>query len=335
MKPIISIIMPVYKVERYLSQAIDSILAQTMMDFELILVEDGSPDNCGKICDEYAVKDARIHVIHQENQGVSVARNQGLKQATGKYIGFIDADDWVEPIMLERMCQVVVATDSDMVICDYREEFTDGEIQSKIETLSTQTVDYSGISAIKETLMLPSFCCIRIIKRSCISGIEFQKGIKHAEDLLFLILVLDNISKVTYLDQKLYAYRIRCDSAVQRPFYEEFLDSILISEYCIFKFLKKDVSLKNICYFRMFRSLFQAIGKFEKEPKENLKNIKPYILFVRERVHLYNNSFLINPYISIKFKCMLELFLINPSLYFYTKPIFKKILRFVSKKGKI
>lgn len=97
--PEISIIVPVYKVEEYLPRCIDSILAQTFTDFELILVDDGSPDNCGKICDEYAQKDDRIVVIHKNNGGLSDARNAGIDVATGEYIGFIDSDDWIDPNM--------------------------------------------------------------------------------------------------------------------------------------------------------------------------------------------------------------------------------------------
>ena len=101
--PELSIIVPVYKVEPYLRRCIDSILAQTFRDFELILIDDGSPDNCGAICDEYAAKDSRIIVIHQKNQGVSAARNAGLDIAKGTYLGFVDSDDWIEPEMYETM----------------------------------------------------------------------------------------------------------------------------------------------------------------------------------------------------------------------------------------
>ena len=94
--PKVSIIVPVYKVEKYLRKCIDSIINQTLKDIEIILVDDGSPDNCGKICDEYAAKDTRIKVIHKENGGLSSARNAGMEVAEGEYIGFVDSDDWIE-----------------------------------------------------------------------------------------------------------------------------------------------------------------------------------------------------------------------------------------------
>lgn len=103
----VSIIIPVYKVEKYLSKCIESILKQTYFDLELILVDDGSPDKCPEICDTYASKDERVVVIHQKNAGVSAARNAGLEKAKGEYIGFVDPDDWIAPEMYEKMIQAM------------------------------------------------------------------------------------------------------------------------------------------------------------------------------------------------------------------------------------
>ena len=115
--PKLSIIVPVYKVEQYLHKCIDSILSQTFTDFELILIDDGSPDRCGEICDEYAAKDERIIVIHQKSQGVSAARNAGLDIARGEYIGFVDSDDWIESRMYEIMLATAKNKQVDVVIC--------------------------------------------------------------------------------------------------------------------------------------------------------------------------------------------------------------------------
>ncbi len=117
--PEISIIVPVYKVEQYLPRCIDSILAQTFTDFELILVDDGSPDNCGKICDEYAEKDARIRVIHQANAGVSAARNAGLNIAIGTYIMFCDSDDYVATEWCASLYEAISQNDVAMAVCGY------------------------------------------------------------------------------------------------------------------------------------------------------------------------------------------------------------------------
>lgn len=117
--PAVSIIVPIYNAEKYLQKCIDSVLSQTFKDWECILVDDGSPDRCGEICDEYAKNDNRFKVIHQVNGGVSSARQIGHDLANGEYTIHIDPDDWVEPTMIEELYSKARSEDSDMVICDY------------------------------------------------------------------------------------------------------------------------------------------------------------------------------------------------------------------------
>ena len=127
----ISIITPVYKVEKYLRKCIDSILEQKFSDFELIIVDDGSPDNCGKIADEYEIKDKRVRVIHKENGGAPSARNAGIKVAVGEYLYFPDSDDWLEPTYLQELYELAVKTDAQLIISGYTMEYyEDGSYQS-------------------------------------------------------------------------------------------------------------------------------------------------------------------------------------------------------------
>ena len=123
--PQISVIVPVYKVEQYLKRCVDSILHQTFSDLEVILVDDGSPDNCPAMCDKYAGTDSRVKVIHQKNAGVSAARNAGLSVASGEYITFVDSDDFIDPQMYEKMLAVAEKYDCDVVMCDCMKEFPD------------------------------------------------------------------------------------------------------------------------------------------------------------------------------------------------------------------
>ena len=127
--PEISIIVPVYKVEKYIYRCIDSILAQTFTNFECILIDDGSPENCPVICDEYASKDSRILVIHQKNTGVSAARNAGLNMARGEWIGFVDSDDWIEPDALELLYKKQQETDADIVLGGFNNVYSWGKIK--------------------------------------------------------------------------------------------------------------------------------------------------------------------------------------------------------------
>lgn len=117
--PKISVIVPVYKVEKYLDRCVRSVLAQTFRDFELILVDDGSPDSCPQMCDDWAKKDSRIRVIHQNNQGLSAARNTGIRAASGEYINFIDSDDWVSATMLSDLYRLLIKYDADISVCGF------------------------------------------------------------------------------------------------------------------------------------------------------------------------------------------------------------------------
>ena len=121
----ISVVVPVYKVEPYLRKCLDSIVNQTYRDLEIILIDDGSPDNCGRICDEYAERDARIRVVHQENSGLSAARNAGLKLVSGSYIGFVDSDDWIEPDMYSYLLGNALEYQADIAVCSRTEQHMD------------------------------------------------------------------------------------------------------------------------------------------------------------------------------------------------------------------
>lgn len=142
-----SCIVPIYNVEKYLPQCIESILNQTHSNFELILVDDGSPDNCGKICDEYEKKDNRIAVIHKKNGGVSAARNAGLDAATGEYICFSDSDDWLEKDYIEYLLNLSIENDAEYVLTDsmFTSEDSDVNENCNIEILSPEAAaDYEG-----------------------------------------------------------------------------------------------------------------------------------------------------------------------------------------------
>ena len=127
--PVLSIIVPVFKAEQFLHKCVDSILGQTLQDLELILVDDGSPDKSGSICEAYAKKDSRVRVIHQQNAGVSAARNAGLAIASGDYVGFVDSDDWVAADMYETMHGAAVCCSAEIVMCDILAAGEDGTEQ--------------------------------------------------------------------------------------------------------------------------------------------------------------------------------------------------------------
>lgn len=201
--PKISIIVPVYKAEGYLNRCVDSILAQTFIDWELLLIDDGSPDRSGEICDEYVHKDSRVRVIHKENGGVSSARQRGQDESCGEYTIHVDPDDWVEPTMLEELYQKAKDDNADMVICDYytNEGSQQNYIKQEPTNLDTNVVLYELFQ------QLHGSCCNKLVKRACYSGkASFPKGINCCEDLIWCIQVLKCKPKINYLGKAYYHY---------------------------------------------------------------------------------------------------------------------------------
>lgn len=176
--PLLSVIVPVYNVENYLVKCINSILNQTFSDFELLLIDDGSTDNSGKMCDNFALKDRRIKVFHQPNSGLSMARNIGIEHSSGKYLSFIDSDDWIEKDMYGKMLDLVFGgKDIDIIVCGHRVLTEMGKIEEEI--VFPKTISLSGIEATKlilEDKDLPSFAWNKIYKKKLFDTIRFPNG---------------------------------------------------------------------------------------------------------------------------------------------------------------
>lgn len=211
-RPLVSISVPIYKTEKDLRRCVESLLNQTLRDIEIILIDDGSPDNCGIICDEYAAKDARIKVIHKENGGLSSARKEGLKHCTGIYYTVCDSDDWVEPTMYEELYQRAVETNADIVACDYYSEYGNGkQVRSASYTYTTQ-------EQYIEDLMLRTTSVntwSKLFRRDMIRdlGIDYTEGVNLGEDGLFLFKTLLVPQKIATLPRALYHYQRDMNSA--------------------------------------------------------------------------------------------------------------------------
>ena len=234
---LVSIIVPVYKAEKYIHQCIDSLLAQTYRNIEVILVDDGSPDNCGKICDEYAAKDYRVKVIHQQNGGVSVARQTGIDHATGEYSIHADPDDWVELNMIEELVAKAVADNADMVICDfYRESKSD-----RIHVCQNPGDDLSASAVLRKILsqQLHGSCCNKLVNRSRIEGIGFTpEDLCILEDELYNIRILARKIKVSYLPKAFYHYRVEnehslCNTISEKSFKSKVKAVSEIESFCL------------------------------------------------------------------------------------------------------
>lgn len=219
MDNLISIIVPVYNVEKYLRRCVDSILAQTYQNIEVLLIDDGSPDDSGKICDEYAQKDSRVRVFHKENAGVSSARNLGLKEAKGDYVGFVDADDYIDNKMYEVLLNNLIKEQADISVCSYYQEDNQGVFQKHWP--KDDYLVMNGEEQIKNLISNNYYTCScwdRLFKRELIGDITFDESISFYEDYLFLYEVTKK-SKNTVFDSKpLYYYCNNLQSAARRPF---------------------------------------------------------------------------------------------------------------------
>lgn len=208
-----SIIVPVYNSEQLLSNCIDSILAQTFTDFELILVDDGSTDRSGKICDEYAEKDLRIKVLHTYNQGVSMARNQGLSVAQGKYINFVDSDDWVAPNCLEKYAEARIDYDYDLVYAEMVRISEDGItfIISLTECSAESDKDLSGVFASLLECSVFGYTCNKSFKRDIIksNAVSFNKEFRLYEDAVFTAIYCLYVHSVSLISSPVYFYRAK------------------------------------------------------------------------------------------------------------------------------
>ena len=227
----ISIIVPVYNSEQFLHKCVDSILSQTERSLELILVNDGSKDTSGTICDEYAKRDHRVKVIHQKNTGVSVARNQGIAIALGEYIGFVDSDDWIELDMFERLLQEAETTGSDIVMCDATTVYDDGRTQvDTITQLSGNRI--LGKSDFTPSLLLEMagsvWRCIykndRYIDKPRKYPLVFPLDVKFSEDRIFNLYAFGQANKVCYLKENYYNRFMYAKSAVHR-FHQDYFEA--------------------------------------------------------------------------------------------------------------
>ena len=191
----LSVIVPVYKVEAYLAECVDSLLNQTLFDLEILLVDDGSPDRSGEIADRYAASyPDKVRTFHVDNGGQGRARNFALPLIRGEYVGFVDSDDWVLPEMYERLCTRADETDADVVVCDFKEKYADGRENLLPAAFQNHPLSFAGS------------CCNKIFRSSLIRGLRFPEGLWY-EDFYFSAVMLIRSTRTEYIRVPYYIYR--------------------------------------------------------------------------------------------------------------------------------
>ena len=221
-QPLITVIVPVYKAENYLEKCIQGLLGQTYQNLEIILINDGSPDNSGTICDNFAKQDARIRVIHKENGGASSARNAGLDVMRGDYVGFIDSDDWIEPNMFEHMLDLLIRHDAQIAACGLQCDYGNGTtvfFNGNYPQCADVEV-YSRIDALREAIIgrkiTPSMCD-KLLKASIFQNLRFREGTVN-EDFELVPQCIELADTVVYDPLPLYHYVIDGESVTHGAF---------------------------------------------------------------------------------------------------------------------
>lgn len=298
----ISVIVPIYNVEKYLNRCIKSILAQTFTDFKLILVDDGSPDNCGKICDDYAEKDSRIHVIHKENGGLSDARNAGLDWAYSnldfQLLAFVDSDDLLHHDAFEILFETSNSTSADIVLGDFCGFSELNEIQAINKIITYSKKEIPKIEAWEHLLdnkhMVYGSVCGSLYKSSVFENIRFPVG-RTFEDVAISYLLYANSKKTVYVDVPLYFYYTNPTGITHQFTEKNIRDSILASAERTEWFKQKLGHDSKIYYLSMRLHLRHAMSCYKICKNRNLKkyiirsfnNIVNYKLLKRKDKALY------------------------------------------------
>lgn len=258
--PLISIIVPIYNVEQYLERCIRSIVNQTYSNLEIILVDDGSPDNCPQICDEWAKKDSRIKVIHKENGGLSDARNAGMQIATGDLIGFVDSDDWIHPQMYEKLFVSMEQQDADIAACQFIKRTSLTQSDFELSDINENQIVYDTEEALKELILdgkVKQVVWNKLYKKELIQDIWFEVG-KYNEDEFWTYQIIAKASRVATMDYVGYYYFQRSDSIIGERYSLKRLDGLEGKEKR-FEFIKKYYpSLESTARLNLFYSLCYA-----------------------------------------------------------------------------
>lgn len=311
--PIISVIVPVYKVEKYLNRCVESIVNQTLGDLEILLIDDGSPDKSGTICDDWAKKDNRIKTIHKMNGGLSDARNCGLEAATGDYVAFIDSDDWIELDMFETLYKAVVEYNADIAECSWRCIYAD-RIEEQTENTG-KIVTGDNVFALRGELRCEYFnaiACNKIYdRRKIFYNVRFPVGKLH-EDEFTTHKAFYNADKLVYVDISKYNYDRTREDSITAVFKEKNLDVIdALYERLIFFYEKGleelQIEMENFYFWVLLDRLYRC------------SEVGIYTDRVKQLIDKTNKDYFLNMELNISQETKFELSLLKNSYKLFVK----------------
>lgn len=309
---LISIVVPIYNVEKYLPKCIESILNQTYKNFELILVDDGSKDNCGNICDEYAQKDNRIVVIHKENGGLSSARNAGIDIAKGKYIGFVDSDDWIHSEMYEKLVYLMESREADIAQCEFiNAPSEDVKIEPEKEEIKTFT-NIEGLNNLYNNMYVSTVVAWnKLYKISLFKEIRYPNGKIHEDEGTTYKLIF-NAKRIVYTNQKYYYYRQTPNSITNAAFNKKRLNILDV-------FDEKIEYMRNInnddLYAKTLKWYFFKVINLYFECHKHLTDDKDTLDMIGKRAKEAYSMYMNAKEKEIKWVILFTIYKLNPNLY--------------------
>jgi len=294
--PLISVIIPVYNVAEYLPKCMESVTGQTYKNLEIILINDGSADNSGEICDIFAKKDNRIRVIHQENAGVSVARNAGLDIAKGEWIGFVDPDDWVETNIFERLCSTATESGLEIAMCGYTMHDTNGQTSKRISTSSA--VMLNNQYALERILydrytMGYVYVWNKLFSRQIIGDTRFNTSFYAAQDAMFTLDIFLKNPDAVYIPEPLYNYCKR-EGSTSKSF-----NVRRLSELDAWRYAVKRTSSKALCNLAKVQYTCVAMGLMFYSLKFDALRHFPML---KKEARTFAFTFFLSSYVSLKMK---------------------------------
>ena len=299
----ISVIIPIYNVAPYLKRCLDSVLNQTYKNLEVICVNDGSTDESGDILDAFARKDKRIKVIHQRNQGVSVARNNGLEAALGAYIGFVDGDDWIESQMYEELISRMLESGADIGLCSYSED-TDDSCKKISNKLAIPEVVFGRKELLEYVYKrdyykgVSAYICCKLFRRDILTEseqmIRFNEKLYVGEDIWWLLQVMNNVDVAVWVEKTYYHYYQRNNSAIHNPDVEKLIQLLSVYDLMI-GFMEQNFPGESIVgWVKRFQGYwaFKLAGMaLEQGNTECLQECQKYMALREQEYVMYNKEY--------------------------------------------
>lgn len=317
---LISVIVAVYNIEQYIACCIESIQRQTYKELEIILVDDGSTDESGKICDAYKDKDDRIKVIHRENGGPGAARNMGIEHAHGEYIGFVDGDDWIEASMYEKMIQQAQKESADLVVCRYYRVYRDFCVDESTNRITIYEKPFSMLTQCfkeDEAFLIQSAPWNKLYRRTLLEEERFPEDTVY-EDVVFSAKILSKVQKGVYIDTALYHYTCEregstTNAGLTERYFAELLPAYIEKE----TYLQSLPDVEPLCLHRYFwykRMLNLYRNLYKKENRVFRRHKKDVVRILRERKSTFSEVYGMEIAAKTE-RVKMQIFMISPALF--------------------